>query len=715
MAIALQTIPYFDNSGGLNTKYSPTKVPEDEASLSLNIDYSVDGAFLTRNGTNILNIAGAPPIPTQMDQLKTLLMFDYKKSDGTSLQIETVGTTIKSGLVTPVSLVTGLSALLPYPDMESFTTNDDEYLVWGNGVDENLKFDGTIWTNLSLPRPTPPTFAANGVGVLPSGTYNYYVSFVRTVGGIIVQESELSLVASHTIVGPVSINLVVPVCTETLLPGVTAQCNGRVIYRENITTGDIVRLTAGVTIADNVTTAYNDNILDANLANNIFADFNYQAAPKSKVFEASGFRMIYVDAASQTDVYASQANKPWNVIISSLELFDGPVKCLKRVFNALMIGTDRSIWVNNGDFATVESRRVSSAIGILNNRCAVEQDNGVLAILSTNKKYFTLTATDFSQNEIRFTDPLSLKIDPIFQTINSSDPEVPCMESYTAPSINKVIISVPIGGTTNNTLIIYNDAQAILKGKPCWQIWDNIKASALRQMTISSQISLYSGDYNGFLWNLDNSTINGDGAEENGTATSGSTTTIVDTTRVGPTAWIANSFVGMVVRGIGGTGIDQASTIISNTTNTLTFSAVPVAFDATSQYTIGGYDVHHYSNWKAVVSGYDFLKQLWFIWVNANASGDYPVQLILQLDFDQTTSNQINIDLNLAALNAIWGGFLWGAAIWGAFSVFQDRVRQFSRFRAIRLGFATREAGRFFQINGFSLSVQNKNLFFRST
>jgi hypothetical protein len=782
MGIPLQDISFYDNGGGLNLKYSPTKVPEDESSLSLNIDYSIDGAFATRFGSTIMNATAG--LPVQMAGApKTLLISDYRNSAGTQVTQITAGTTIKHSLSNPINAVTGLDASLPYPDTEFFVTRDDEYLIWGNGVDTNLKFNGTTYTNLSMPQPAAITFGADqppAGAQLPIGDYYYYVSFVRTVGGTIVQESELSPISAvHTLGAPQTIRLVVPVCTETLLPGVTAQCNGRVIYRRNITTGVVYRVTPGVTIADNVTTTYDDNASDAVIAANAEADFDTQATPTSKVFEEYMGRLFVVDAAQSTDVYYTPVNEPWNVRLDPI-LFDGPVRCIKRIFGALIFGTDRSIWVLNGDILAEDARRVSSAVGILNNRCAVGQDSGTLYIMATNAKAFALNPTDFSQSEIRFSEPLSLKVDPLFAQINTNDPEIPCMESYTSASVNKVMISVPLGVATNNTLIIYNESQAILKEKPVWQKWDNIKASALRQLTLSNDINLYSGDYNGFLWKLDDNTKNGDGAEINGTATSaGATTltenlitstatagganTLTDSTQamtvnaytgdyiaitggtgagqsrqiqsntatiftvsvvwgvvpdatstyiVGP--FLENGYVGMTVRIIDGLGENQVRTIISNTVDTLTVAAWTTVPDNTSEYTVGGYDVYHFSNWKYVVDSYDALKQLWFIWANANASGDYQIQVILQIDFDQSQANQIVALLTLAAANTIWGQFIWGQAVWGAFQVFLDRLRQFARFRAIRVGFMHRAAGQPFQINGFSLSVQDKKLFFRS-
>lgn len=710
MGIPLQIIPYYQNGGGLNLKFSPTKTPDDEATSCLNVDYSVDGAFFTRNGSTIINATAG--VPNQMAGApKTLNISQYKNSIGTTVNLITAGTAIKRSLTSPVDTVTGISSSHPYPDTENYTTLDDEYLIWGNGVDSNLKFNGTTWTNLSFPRPSAPSFIADGVGVLPADTYNYYVTFARTVSGVIVQESQLSPLASHVLAAPASINLVIPVCSESLLTGVVSQCNARVLYRQNNTTGDIVRVTGGngVTLPDNSTTAYNDNTVDADLPNPpVFADFNVETTPNSKVFEEYLGRMFFVDSSRATDVYYTKSPHPWNVVVDPI-LFDGPVRSIKRIFGALIFGTDRSLWVLNGDIATTSPRRVSSQTGIMNNRCSVGDDNGNLFIFATNGKMFQLSPTDFSQSEIRFSDAISLKIDPLMAKINPVDPELYCMELYTAPQVAKVILSVPIGTSYNNTLIIYNQSQVSILGKPVWQIWDNINASYLAQLSISNIINLYSGDYNGFIWKLDDNTTNGDGAEENGIVTASTNVTITDSTKT----WTPNIFVGKVVRVISGAGVNQWGTITGNTSDTVTFSpAMSTALNSASEYTIGGYDVYQYSNWKAVVTGYDFLKQLWYIWVNANSAGDYKIKLILQLDFDQTISNQKELLLSLASAGAIWGAFDWGDAIWGAFDVFEDRLKKYGKFRAIRVAFLNRKAGQPFQINGFSLSVQDRQLFF---
>jgi len=181
MGIPLETVPYYDNSGGVDLKSSSTKVDEDTGTLTLNIDYTTDGAFATRPGSFIVNqennipqqITGAP---------RGLLFFDYRKSTGLNVQILAAGTDLYHNYQAPVAQGFNFSPLLPIPDMEFFVTRDNEYMIWGNGVDDNLKFNGVAYTPLSIAAPANPLVAAEidiGVGNLNAGAYQYSKSATR--------------------------------------------------------------------------------------------------------------------------------------------------------------------------------------------------------------------------------------------------------------------------------------------------------------------------------------------------------------------------------------------------------------------------------------------------------------------------------------------------------------------------------------------------------
>lgn len=765
MGLALINDKSYDNSHGLNQKDSPTKLSPEDASLTLNMEYGTDGAFYTRNGSSITN-------PVQMDQLRNLALFDYKKSDGTQVNVIQNGSKIYHSLIAPLAAVTGLDATA-IPDLEFQVTNDNEYLFWGNGVDTDLKFDGTTWTNWSIATPIAGMTATEvnlGAGNLPNGDYTYIIAYVRQDGGINVQYSDVSPEVTVTLVaGPSNVQLAaIPVSPDP-------QVTNKVIYRRSPNSVGVFYELATIT---NATAAYLDNTL---ADGTIEANFDNQPAPKTDVFEEYLGCMNIVDVTNRAFLYESRPDLPWNVPTENYEIFDGPVRCVKRVYGVLWIGTDRSIWVRNGRLQDGNvSKRISSSIGILNNRCA--DGLSYLYFIGSNRKFYSVSPTDFANEQIRLDIPLSRKIEPLFNDIGKALSDLVNVKYYTRPNVSKLMISAPIGTTENNRIIIFNETQASATDQPVWQVWDNIKANSMQLFTIAGDTHLYSGDNNGFLWKLDDETTNGDGAEINGTATSGTVTTLTENlitsiataatlttltdatlimtanqyafdyiaitggTGVGQTrqiisnnvdtftvaAWGVtpdatstykvgrfppNGLIGVDIDLVLGTGIGQVRTIISNTVDTVTISVGItdwVAPNNTTQYTIGGYDCYHFSNWKSVTDSYDTLKQLWFIFANLDSLGSYTIQLIIEFDFDEALGDAVILDIPLSG-NAIWGAVIWGQFIWGVQRVFQMRVRQGGRFRAIRLGWRSQLAGQPFQCNGFTISAQDKKLFWPSS
>jgi hypothetical protein len=288
-------------------------------------------------------------------------------------------------------------------------------------------------------------------------------------------------------------------------------------------------------------------------------------------------------------------------------------------------------------------------------------------------------------------------------SISKSNLSKVCMEYYTKDEIAQVQISCPVSSSDNDNIAVYDETQSLAIKKSCWSIDDNINASTLKVFNISGDIRLYSGDFNGFIWRLDDPFTHGDGSEENGTVTSSTSTTLTDSGQ----SWTVNEHVGKRVRVISGTGVDQVRTVISNTSTQLTVSTWATNPGVGAEFTVGGYDTVHFTNWKKVLSNYDIVKQLAYLYFNANASGNYNLTIILQFNYDTADTNQTEILFNLSAENTIWGAFLWGFAPWGARSVFQDTVRKFARFKSMRIGFKIRKAGQPFQINGFGIGASD--------
>ena len=698
---ALQTIEYNEHGGGLDQISSPTKTSEDSSTDNLNIDYSVDGSVFTRNGSTRLN-------STQHNSgTRCLGLFDYKKSDGTQVEVIANGTTLATSLTSPSNSVTGLSVNLEIPDFEFVPTSDNEFLLWGNGNDANRKFNGTSWTNLSIARPTAPTGSTinAGSGSLTTGTYELYVSFARTEGSsnTIVQESELSPVGSHTIAAadsPANIRWTIPISSDS-------QVNARVLYRTF--SGTTVRLTAGATVLNNTAATYDDSITNAGLTDTE-AEFDNQAPPLSAVFEEFNGKVYYRDESNLTDFLTSKKYKPWNVPETSRTILDGKMTCMKRIFNLLVIGTNKSIWTVD---TNENLRRISSRIGILNNRSFDGESVGYF--VSTTRKVYKLERSDTNEDELILSFPISQKIEKELAKITGSAEGLLMLKYYSRANVAKVCILVPVTSTVNNKILIYNEQQTIRNmqlGKPSpevWQIWDNLEINTLAMFTRNNVIQLIAGDYNGFYFYLDDPALNGDGEEDNGTATSGTVSALNDTSK----SWTTNEHIGLPVRLIGGTGSGQRRIVSSNTSTqlvpTVNFNPAP---DSTSIYSIGGFIHYHFTNWKYVLGSYKTLKQFWFLIPNMDVQGNYTITGILQSDFDESTANQTEISMNLASDTAQWGSVVWGSFVWGGRSVFENRFRMNLRFRALRVGVYHNRAGQPWKMNNFAISSQDHGLLF---
>jgi hypothetical protein len=94
-----------------------------------------------------------------------------------------------------------------------------------------------------------------------------------------------------------------------------------------------------------------------------------------------------------------------------------------------------------------------------------------------------------------------------------------------------------------------------------------------------------------------------------GTATSGTSTTIVQTGKT----WTASSWINSQVRITGGTGAGQIRTITANTTDTLTVATWTTTPDSTSTYAIEGNDnfIYYMGNNAVTMYRYDITANTW--------------------------------------------------------------------------------------------------------
>jgi hypothetical protein len=149
---------------------------------------------------------------------------------------------------------------------------------------------------------------------------------------------------------------------------------------------------------------------------------------------------------------------------------------------------------------------------------------------------------------------------------------------------------------------------------------------------------------------------------DNGVASSGSTTTLTDNTK----NWATNALVDARVLITAGPGQGQIFTVISNTSDQITFATQGVAIGIYSSYTIGYYDSHWVTkNFDFGMTGYTKKYRFGNIFLDSEL---YPIQIGISIDF-QALKYQKTLNLVSGAL--VWGPpLVWGPATgsWGSFS-----------------------------------------------
>ena len=131
----------------------------------------------------------------------------------------------------------------------------------------------------------------------------------------------------------------------------------------------------------------------------------------------------------------------------------------------------------------------------------------------------------------------------------------------------------------------YRDS-GLLKSDPIWAIPDDGGA-----VVGDEKLSPYFGVLPGYL--------------DGGTATGGTTTTLVDSSK----SWRTNVFAGKMLAVTNGTNTDTFWTVLSNTATTITITGTaPVAFNSTSVYEVRGVLL---GNWSDTISAWNDPATMW--------------------------------------------------------------------------------------------------------
>lgn len=178
-----------------------------------------------------------------------------------------------------------------------------------------------------------------------------------------------------------------------------------------------------------------------------------------------------------------------------------------------------------------------------------------------------------------------------------------------------------------------------------------------------------------------------------GTATSGSTTTLVDSTRSGANAWVSNQWRNATLRITAGTGAGNVLIVSSNTGNTLTYPTANPSFvpDATTRYALSfnyvseGPDGDGIHSYRAVDHGLHFSVKLRgnspVRWMSARVPLNSPLLTALTNSDPTLSSPTAKYQESNSVYNSQWGEVAYwlnrtgGSATGGTTSSLQDTTK----------------------------------------
>lgn len=714
-------------SGGVNLKSAVTALQDNETPYCRNVTFGSIYGVESRQGFS-------KKIQTPTGATITGI-YQLQRSNNTEFNIFASGADIylRTSYTAYTSIIAGRT---PGAFYDFSTLNDYAFIV--NGVDPNLKYDGTNVYALGVPAPVAaPAVAVGAAGVL-TGAYQYAYTWENLDG----EESNPSAISA----------VVNPAAQQVNLTGITV-APAPAIGVQQIVARRIYRTEAGgatlffvARIADNVTTIYTDNLPDDQLG--IELEFDNDIPPILSIIETHKDRLFGVDPLFPSNLLFSKLYRhdQWPILFSiPVGLDDGDViTAVVSFFDQLVIFKRKSIYVLSGDNElnfVLQKAQTDSRIGALNNR--------VPAVIG-NRIYFLSERGVYSFDGLRIQYE-SVKIEPFFDverpfsqiTFNWAFENIALGINYKNAAKNWYVLCVPTGSVAQNDFIWVLDTVI-----NAWTPFTGILASYMAVIEENNRPRLWSGDYQGFLWLQDDtnndgyvhtasfSTSNTNGvntlqddtqAEIISLATALGANTLTDTTLLGV---VINQYAGDQIYINTGAGAGQVRTIVSNTASPVTFTVsapwgvVPAPGD---QYIVGGFGVGDLqgvrvkivdglgqgqirtistntptvftvtSNWSVIpntTSRYSigFIEKQWNTkWINygdpdrwkrlvfehINTSRENQILSVLELTtyFDFNTGASFQNNVSLAGADSLWDVALWDIAFWDNVAFVVTRIR----------------------------------------
>ena len=414
-------------------------------------------------------------------------LFDFTKSNQTKQAIAAA----KAGIYKLNSgvwdlLKSGLTGTVN--DYVDFVVLRD-LLLWCNGVDGALKYDGTTWYNLGLAAPgSAPTAASGGAGAL-SGNYSYKVTFYNAA---LAHESNPSAVSNTFAASSNQISLTgIPTSAD-------AQVTRRRLYRTS-TGGATWRYLAE--IADNTTTTHTDNLADSTLG--VEVEFSANGLPPTAAMWLIWRGFTFAVPKNSSRVHFSKQNFPNafhandyrdldpddNDVVTGLHYLDGPVAF-----------KNDSIWNGFGnDRHDIVFEKKVSGIGSVNHVGIVKIPGKPIVMFPSEEGFYSYNGI----NE----EYLSKEIESEWRSLNRARLRYLYGEVYKPKNTAWWLASS--GASGQHDLLITFD---YVQGQWATRSIANTKANVLAIIEdASNNESVYLGGYGGHVWQGD-SGLSDDGA-----------------------------------------------------------------------------------------------------------------------------------------------------------------------------------------------------------
>ena len=433
--------------GGLNNKYEPTLLADNELADCRNVQLDDLGSVATRFGSVKINTAAANT--NACDGLFTLR---YNNSNQ-SMAAWFGGTMFALSGTTFATIASAQSVFTAGTKVDFVMYNNHGF--FGNGGSIPYKYTGTNFTRHGVYAPnSAPTASGTSAGTL-SGVYSYKITYVNSFSA---ESNPSSGTATITVA-----NLVIGLTSLPVAP-ISFGVNSRKIYRTE-DAGSTWKLVT--TVADNTTTTYADNAKDATLG--AAAPSTNDVPPNWGIVTTHKERLFVVDSVNNPQiVYYSNLAAPYHFpALNFLRLGTGDgekITGLGVQGNALVVFKEASIWVvymadtNDANWVVIKT---NSKYGAGSQRVVIPYE-GLLLFLGKRydviSGFHSLLGSETVPSST-FLNIATIKADSQADKIEPDVFSFPITYVENAAGIeykNKLYITVTFSGTTNNRIYVYD-------------------------------------------------------------------------------------------------------------------------------------------------------------------------------------------------------------------------------------------------------------------